>query len=176
MNLSIITYPNPILKKVSKDVKFFDKSLHNLLNNMYEIMAKNNGIGLAAIQVGIDLNILLVNLPNEEEEEQTKDNLLEIINPVISESSGSVVYQEGCLSIPAFYEDIERFEKIKLDFFNRNGEKQSIEADGLLSIAIQHEIDHLKGKLFIDTFSFIQRKKFDKEWKKNLKAKKKKIA
>jgi peptide deformylase len=95
-----------------------------------------------------------------------------MINPVVVESSGETTYQEGCLSVPSFYEDVNRFEKVSVNYQDRDGNTKSIEADGLLSIAIQHEIDHLGGILFIDKLSYSRRKKFEKEYKKMLKEKK----
>jgi len=169
---TVITYPNSILKKISKDVKIFDNKLHILLDNMYETMIANKGIGLAAIQIGVDQNVLIINLVDENEE-QKKDDLLELINPKITHKDGSVTYQEGCLSVPGFYEDVERAEHVIVEYQDRFGNAQTLDTNGLLSIAIQHEMDHLRGKLFVDTFSFIRRKKFDKEYKKEQKNKRK---
>jgi len=171
----IITYPNPLLKKISKEVVEFDKNLHDFLDDMYDTMVAGNGIGLAAIQVGVDKRILIINLLDEgnegDEEVQSKENLLEIINPKVLETSGSVTYQEGCLSVPKFYEDVQRYEKITIQYQDRDGNIIKKECDTLLSIAFQHELDHLDGKLFIDKLSYGKRKKFEKEWKKQLKNK-----
>jgi peptide deformylase len=172
MILEILTYPNSVLKKVSQDVVDFDQTLSKLLDDMYETMVESNGIGLAAIQVGVDKNVLIINLPDEEGV-QEKINLLELINPVITHREGEVIYQEGCLSVPGYYEDVTRAQQVTVAYKNRAGQDQILEADQLLAIAVQHEMDHLKGKLFIDTFSFTKRKKFDKEWKKEQKKKKK---
>jgi len=171
MKLTIVEYPNRKLKEKSVEVTKFDDKLFDLLDSMYKIMMESNGIGLAAIQVAHAKQVLILNIPNENDE-QVDDNLLEIINPVILEKSGETTYQEGCLSVPKFYEDIKRFEKIKLKYQNRNGEEKTLEADGLLSIAIQHEIDHLNGILFIDKLSYSRRKKFEKEYKRMLKERK----
>jgi len=176
MMLPIVTYPDKRLKAVSKEVIDFDADLHTLLDDMYETMINTNGIGLAAIQVNKPINVLIINLPDDDEEgTQDRANLLEIINPIITHSEGTTVYQEGCLSVPKFYEDVERFETIGITYQDRYGKACSLEADGLLSIAIQHEIDHLLGKLFIEKLSYGRRKKFEKEYKrmqKELKAKK----
>lgn len=171
MLLQVVTYPDKRLKTKSTEVEEFNNELHSLLDNMYETMLENNGVGLAAIQVGISKKILLINVPDEDGT-QDRDNLYEIINPVIEETSGITQHQEGCLSVPEFYEDIERFENITLSYQNRYGEKLKIEATEILSIAIQHEIDHLNGKLFIDKLPYGKRKKFEKEYKKLLKQKK----
>ncbi len=173
MQLSIVEYPDKRLREKSKEVKSFDKKLHNLLDAMHPFMIETNGIGLAAIQVNYPIRALILNLPNEEGE-QPPENLLEIINPVITDKSGETSYQEGCLSVPKFYEDVTRYEKIKLNYQDRHGNTKSLEADDLLAIAIQHEMDHLEGILFIDHLSYSRRKKFEKEYKRMLKERKQK--
>jgi peptide deformylase len=132
---------------------------------MYDTMIKYNGIGLAAIQVNIAKQILIINIPDEDEK-QTKNNLKEIINPIILESSGSMVYEEGCLSLPEFTEDVKRYSYVKIKYQDRIGNIIQYEAHDLEAVAIQHEIDHLNGHLFIEKISYLKRKKFDKEWKK----------
>ena len=174
MILDIVEYPDKRLRLKSQDIKNFDENLHALLDNMYETMIDQSGIGLAAIQVAKPLKALIINLPNEEEK-QSKEDLLEIINPVIIEKEGEVFYQEGCLSIPNFYEDIQRYKSIKINYQDRFGNTNTLEADNLLSIAIQHEMDHLDGKLFIDKLSYARRKKFEKEYKKFLRERKQKL-
>ena len=165
MNLKIVEYPDTRLRKISKNVEIFDEKLHKLLAAMYPIMMETNGIGLAAIQVAHSIKAIIVNIPDEDGE-QHHENLLEIINPVITYKDGETVYQEGCLSVPKFYEDIKRYEFININYQDRDGNTKTLEADGLLSIAIQHEIDHLNGILFIDKLSYARRKKFEKEYKK----------
>lgn len=171
MKLTIVEYPDKRLKEKSKLIERFDKELHELLDSMYEAMIKSNGIGLAAIQVGHAKQALLLNIPDEEDK-QPIDALIEMINPVITQKSGETVYQEGCLSVPSFYEDINRYENIIVNYQDRDGNTKTIEADGLLSIAVQHEIDHLNGILFIDKLSYSRRKKFEKEYKRVQKEKK----
>jgi peptide deformylase len=170
----IITYPDKRLFLRSKEVEEFDSKLHTLLDDMYETMISKNGIGLAAIQVATPLRALIINLPDEDEV-QHKDNLLELINPVIVEKRGSQVFTEGCLSIPEYYDDVERAEWIKVEYQDRFGNKKMIESDGLLAVAIQHEIDHLDGHLFIEKLPYLKRKKFEKEFKKKLKSAKVKV-
>ncbi len=165
MQLQIVEYPDKRLRQKSKEVKEFDENLHKLLDAMNPIMINTNGIGLAAIQVAHPIRALILNIPDEDGE-QPPENLLEIINPVIIEAEGETVYQEGCLSVPQFYEDIKRHEKVKINYQDRDGNTKSLEADGLLAIAIQHEMDHLEGILFIDKLSYARRKKFEKEYKK----------
>ena len=171
MRLEIVEYPDKKLKEKSVIIEKFDKKLHALLDAMYPIMMNSNGIGLAAIQVAHAVQALILNIPDSEDA-QPKENLLEIINPVISNKSGTTTYQEGCLSVPTFYEDIQRYESITINYQDREGNTKTLDADGLLSIAIQHEIDHLNGVLFIDKLAYSRRKKFEKEYKKMLKEKK----
>lgn len=166
----VITYPNKLLRTKSKDVEQFDLELHTLLDDMYETMLAQAGVGLAAIQIAIPLNVLIINLPNEHDV-QDKDELIEAINPVITHKDGEQIFTEGCLSVPGFSEDVKRAEHIVVEYFNRNGEKQKMEAEGFLAVAWQHEMEHLEGHLFIENLSIIKRKKFEKEWKKKLKDK-----
>ena len=167
----IVTYPDKRLKLASKDIENFDEHLHLLLDDMYETMVAKNGIGLAAIQVGVPLNALLILLPDENDE-QKKEDLIEVINPKILNKKGSIVYQEGCLSVPEYYDEVERAEWIEVEYYDRHGNKIVKECDGLLAVAFQHEMDHLKGHLFIEKLSYLKRKKFEKEWKKRKRAKK----
>ncbi|NWF66628.1 MAG: peptide deformylase [Campylobacterales bacterium] len=161
----ILTYPNRKLHQKSTDVKIFDSTLHELLDDMYETMIAKNGVGLAAIQIGVPLNILIIN-PIDNDGNQKKEDLLEVINPTILEKSGEIVYNEGCLSVPKFYEDVIRASYLKVEFLNRYGETCEIIAEDFLAVAFQHEIDHLNGKLFIERLTMLKRKKFEKEQKK----------
>ncbi len=165
----IVVYPDKRLRKVSRDVENFDADFHKLLDDMYETMIAKEGIGLAAIQVGIEKNALIINL-SDEEGIQHKEDLLEVVNPKITHFEGSEVYQEGCLSVPGYYDDVQRAQKITVEYFDRFGTLVKKELEGLLAIAMQHEMDHLKGHLFIEKLSYLKRKKFEKEWKKKLKA------
>ncbi len=167
----IVIYPDKRLKLISKEVTLFDHELHTLLDDMYETMVAKNGVGLAAIQIGVAQRALIINLPNEENEDaiQLKENTLEIVNPVFVKKEGLCKHQEGCLSVPGVYEDIERAEHIVIEYQNRYGEKCTINNNEFLAIAIQHEIDHLDGKVFIEKLSILKRKKFEKEWKKRRK-------
>lgn len=165
----IITYPDKRLFTKSQEVLEFDKELHALLDDMYETMIARNGIGLAAIQVAISKRALVINLLNDDEV-QDKADLLEVINPQIIEKSGETTFSEGCLSVPGYYEEVQRYEQIKVKFQDRFGNKITQEMDGLLAIALQHEMDHLDGHLFIEKLSYTKRKKFEKEFKKRLKA------
>ncbi len=164
----VLIYPDRRLRKISKDVEKFDSELHILLEDMKETMYANEGIGLAAIQIGVPKNVLIINLADEDSE-QLDENLVEIINPVILNAEGSITYQEGCLSVPSVYEDVTRKENIRVRYFDRNGNMIEKDLDGLMAIAFQHELDHLQGHLFIEKLSYLKRKKFEKEWKKKLK-------
>ncbi len=160
------------MKLISKEVEVFNGALHDLLDDMYETMCAKNGVGLAAIQVGATQRVLIINVPLEDkdgEHDQPKENTLEMINPVIVEKDGTEKFQEGCLSIPGVYEDVERAKYVKVEYFDRDGNKQVIEDDGFLAVAMQHEIDHLDGRVFIEKLSYVKRKKFEKEWKRRLK-------
>lgn len=159
--LEVITYPNAMLRQISKPVESFDAELHTLLDEMYEVMLAKNGVGISAIQVAKPLRALLICIPDEEGN-QHKEDLLEIINPEIVEKEGEVVFSEGCLSVPEFYEDVKRANTIKVVYQNRLGERQEIVAQDYLAVAFQHEIDHLNGVLFIDKLSILKRKKFEK--------------
>ena len=172
MILDVLTYPNKKLYQRSMEVVKFDAALEKLLDDMYETMIAENGIGLAAIQVGKPVRALIINLANEEKI-QDKNDLIEIINPQILKKEGEVVYQEGCLSVPGFYEDVTRAEFITVQFQDRAGNTQQMDASELLAVCIQHEMDHLDGHLFIERIGYNKRKKFDKEFKKSLKEKSK---
>ena len=171
MNLKIVEYPDKTLRQKSQSIEKFNNELHELLDSMYPIMVNTNGIGLAAIQVAHPKQVLILNIPDEDGE-QPKENLIEMINPVVTHKEGETTYQEGCLSVPSFYEDIVRYETITVNYQDRDGNTKTIEADGLLSIAIQHEFDHLQGILFIDKLSSSRRRKFEKEYKRAQKDKK----
>ncbi len=172
MIYDIVIYPDKRLKLISEEITAFDDELHTLLDDMYETMIAKNGVGLAAIQIAVAKRVLIINVPiksdeENEEDRQPKENTLEVINPIITYRSEEMVKsQEGCLSVPKFYEDIERHEMVTIEYQDRYGEKFTIEDDEFLAIALQHEIDHLNGKVFIEKLSFIKRRKFEKEWKK----------
>ena len=132
---------------------------------MCDTMLAENGVGFAAIQMGVDLNALVIIIPREDDI-QYREDLYEIINPKITAKSGSEVYREGCLSIPEYYDEVERAAEVEITYQDRNGSEQRLKADGLLAIAVQHEMDHLKGHLFVERLPMLKRKKFEKEWKK----------
>ncbi len=166
----IVIYPDKRLKQVSSEVTEFNEELHQLLEDMYDTMVNKKGVGLAAIQIGVPKRVLIINLPEEDSNDEIqKEDTLEIINPIFIEKNGSCKNQEGCLSIPGFYEDIERAKHVIVEYQDRHGKKHIIDTDEFLAIALQHEHDHLEGKVFIEKLSILKRKKFEKEWKKKFK-------
>ena len=167
----VLTYPNPILRKKSVDVTEFDEGLHTLLDDMYDTMIDKSGVGLAAVQIGVLKNVLIINIPDENDV-QNKDDVIEAINPVIVHKEGDIVFKEGCLSVPGFHEEVTRYNKVIVEYFDRNGDKKSMEAEEFLAVAWQHEIEHLLGHVFIEKLSYLKRKKFEKEYKKLQKKKK----
>jgi len=178
MTKEILVYPNPILRKKSKDVVKFDNELHTLLDDMNDTLIESGGVGLAAVQIGVLQNVLLLNLPVIDPDDETKDiileeNLIEAINPTIIYKEGEQTNQEGCLSVPGYYDDIKRAFKVTVTYFNRDGEEISIDVDDFEAVAWQHEMEHLSGHVFIENLSFLKRKKFEKDWKRKLKDEKK---
>jgi peptide deformylase len=172
----ILTYPNSILRKKSADVLVFDEKIHALLEDMKETMNDKGGVGLAAVQIGELLNVLIINIPVEDKSDlsgetdiQLEENLIEAINPKITFKDGEQTYNEGCLSIPNYYDEITRSLDITVEYKNRFGELQILDASGFLAVAWQHEIEHLEGHVFIENLSFLKRKKFEKDWKRKIK-------
>ena len=175
MVLDIIRYPDKRLMQKSQALINFDDKLHQLLDDMLETMLKNNGVGLAAIQVGIPKRIFIASMIPEDEEvdnEAIKKYLIEFINPKILNIEGYISYEEGCLSIPDFFAKIKRANKILIQFQDRFGKEYKKEFHNVSAVACQHEYDHLEGKVFIERLSYLQRKKFEKNWLKNKKNKK----
>ncbi|MDA9554115.1 peptide deformylase [Emcibacteraceae bacterium] len=152
--LPIVTVPDPLLKKVSEPVEKVDDKVRAFLDDMLETMYAAPGIGLAAVQVGKLWRILVIDIASDDEE----PNPMYFINPVITWTSEEFnTYNEGCLSIPEQYADVERPAECKVDFIDYNGDEKEIHADGLLATCIQHEMDHLNGVVFIDYLSKIKR-------------------
>jgi peptide deformylase len=171
--LDIVTYPNKVLKQISKPVERFDNELHKLLDDMYETMIVKNGVGLAAIQIAVPLRALIIDI-GDEEGKQGEKTKIEVINPEFLLWEGSQKDTEGCLSVPDYFDEVERYANVKVKYFDRFGKEHIRDAEGLLSVAFQHETDHLDGHLFVERLDYIRRKKFEKEWKKLLKQKRKK--
>lgn len=164
--LDIITLPDPLLKQVSEPVEQVDDSLRKLMDDMLQTMYEAPGIGLAAIQVAVPKRIIVMDTSRDEDNKRP----FFMVNPKILERSSEMsLYEEGCLSIPEVYAEVERPAKVRVEFINREGKPQELEAEGILATVIQHEVDHLDGVLFIDHLSRLKR---DMLVKKYLKAKK----
>ena len=164
----ILTVPNPILKQVSKPVEKVTDETRALMDDMLETMYAAPGIGLAAIQVGVPLNVIVMDLAKEKE----KPNPQYFVNPEILEDVEELKpYEEGCLSVPDVFDEVERPERVKLRYLNYDGEQVEEWAEGLYAVCIQHEMDHLKGVLFIDYLSRLKRNRAVKKVQKNEKLK-----
>ena len=166
----ILTAPDPRLQAVSMDVETVDAEIRTLVDDMAESMYQADGIGLAAIQIGVAKRVLVIDLDQKE----GKKNPRAFINPkILWASEEMVVFEEGCLSVPEIWDDVERPARIKAEYLDRDGNKQILEADGMLATCLQHEMDHLNGVLFIDHLSRLKR---SMAIKKLIKAKKLKAA
>ena len=156
--LKVLHFPDSRLRKVAKKVENVDQNIKNIIDQMFFTMYEEKGIGLAATQVNIHKRIIVIDVSEK------KDERICLINPAILSLSNDVdIYEEGCLSVPGFYENVSRPKDIKVSTLNYNGELIEIEASGLLSTCIQHEIDHLNGKLFVDHISSLKRNRIEKK-------------
>ena len=160
MKLEILTYPDPRLAEKSLPVEQFDNALETLCNDMLETMYEAPGIGLAAPQVNVHKQIVVMDIDYETDENDVISNRNPriFINPKIVKREGKSIYKEGCLSVPGAYEEVERAAKVWLEYQDLSGKAHSLECEGLLATAIQHELDHLDGRLFIDRLSFVKKK------------------
>ena len=150
----ILTAPDPRLKEVAKPVEKVDGDIRRLADDMLETMYAAEGIGLAATQIGVALRVVVIDVAQKED----RNEPMVIINPKIVWASDEVaLFQEGCLSVPEIWDDVERHTAIRAEYLDRDGQPQTLEADGLLADCLQHEIDHLNGKLFIDHLSRLKR-------------------
>jgi peptide deformylase len=150
--LNILRYPDPRLHKIAKPVAAFDARLAKLVEDMAETMYEAPGVGLAATQVDVHERVIIVDIT------ETKDDLIAFINPeIIWVSEDRQVYDEGCLSVPGVYDGVERPSQVKVRAFDVKGEQFELEADGLLAVCIQHEMDHLMGKVFVEYLSPLKR-------------------
>jgi len=164
----ILTVPNPILKQVSKPVDAVSDETRALMDDMLDTMYAAPGIGLAAVQIGVPLNVIVMDLAREGEEAQPRF----FVNPEILETvEETKPYQEGCLSVPDVFDDVERPERVKLTYLDYNGERVTEWAEDLYAICIQHEMDHLKGIVFIDYLSRLKRARAVKKVLKGVKLK-----
>ena len=155
--LPIYVAPHPVLKKVAEPVAAVTDAHRKLMDDMVETMYAAHGIGLAAPQVGQSVRILVLDI-KQREEEQAKGEVMHFVNPEVTwESEELNVYNEGCLSVPDQYSEVERPKRIKMKYLDYDGKPHEIEADGLLATCLQHEIDHLDGILFVDHLSTLKR-------------------
>ena len=149
----IIIWPDPRLREQAEEVKVVDDAVRKVVDDLFETMYAANGVGLAAPQVGVGRRIITIDTSPKQEGAKP----LALINPVIVRSEGETVYQEGCLSIPGESEDVTRAERVTVRALDRDGSPFEVEGTGLLAIALQHEIDHLEGTVFVDHVSTLKR-------------------
>lgn len=177
VKLEVLRYPDPRLRKKGLSVKEVTQEHRTLVKNMIETMYDENGIGLAAPQVGESVRLLVIDTrPLDENEKPTEEGLTElekqvkqplaIFNPVILAQKDLTDYEEGCLSVPGFFETVERANYVEVKGLDENGKELLIKTDGLLAICLQHEMDHLEGKLFIDRLSLLKSNKIKNKIKK----------
>ncbi len=159
--LDILHYPDKRLRKVAKPVGNVDGSIKKLVDDMFETMYTAPGIGLAATQVNVHQQVIVIDISDE------KNQPLCLINPEIIAEEGTESCDEGCLSVPDVYETVERSEKVTVKALDQNGDEYTLEAEELLAVCIQHEIDHLKGKLFVDYLSPLKFQRIKKRLLKN---------
>ncbi|WP_374353972.1 peptide deformylase [Chitinimonas sp.] len=159
--LNILHYPDERLHTVAKPVEKVDDQLRTLIADMAETMYAAPGIGLAATQVDVHLRLIVIDISED------KKGLQALINPKIVEMDGKTRYEEGCLSVPGIYEEVERAERIVVEALDQHGKPIRLEADGLLAICIQHEIDHLDGKVFVEKLSRLKLSRIVAKLKKN---------
>lgn len=152
--LPIVYWPHPTLSKPTTEVTTFDETLHQFLDDMAETMYAANGVGLAANQVNDLRRVTVIDTAGKDEPPQ----LLELINPKVVEKDGQITWQEGCLSFPELYFEVKRANQVRVEYQDRNGETQHIEGEELLAVALQHEIDHLDGVVFIDRIGKLDRR------------------
>jgi len=153
------------LRRKTECVKIIDKGVQRLIDDMVDTMYDAPGVGLAANQVGRSLSVIVVDIQREE----CEYGLIVLINPELVSARGETCFEEGCLSVPDYFASVTRHEEIVVSGLDRDGKQIQITASGLLSIALQHEMDHLEGKLFIDRISPIARDIFKRKWKKKIK-------
>jgi peptide deformylase len=163
---TIITPPDPRLRRVCAPVERVDKSVLALMDDMLETMYDAPGIGLAAIQIAVEKRVIVVDVAKRKDDAASADPLC-LANPeILWTSEERSTYEEGCLSIPEFYEDVERPARVRVGYLDRTGKHQEIEADDILATCLQHEIDHLNGVLFIDHISRLKRERVLKKFQK----------
>jgi len=160
--LHILHYPDPRLHKVAAPVREVDAGVRKLVDDMADTMYAAPGIGLAATQVDVHKQVIVIDLS------ETRDQLLVLINPEIVAADGETEHEEGCLSVPGIYEMVRRPERVTVRALDRAGQPFQLDADGLLAICVQHEIDHLRGKVFVEYLSRLKQTRIQQKLKKRL--------
>ncbi|MBE9502911.1 MAG: peptide deformylase [Proteobacteria bacterium] len=164
----ILTYPDPILKQVSEPVEEINSEVTALIQDMLATMYEAPGIGLAAPQVSELKRVIVLDLDYRAGEERKP---IVLVNPEIVSSEGEILFEEACLSVPEYSAEVKRFAKVKVKGLNEKAEEVEIEGEGLLSVALQHEIDHLDGILFVDRLGLVKRDIFKRKFRKSIKNK-----
>src|SRR5687767_3731082 len=162
--LPILHYPDPRLHKIARPVAVVDERIRKLIKDMAETMYAAPGVGLAATQLDIHERVLIIDISD------TRDELHAFVNPEIVEKSGDAETEEGCLSVPGIYDKVRRAERVKVRALNPQGEPFTLEAEGLLAVCIQHEIDHLEGKVFVEYLSRLKQQRIAAKLKKQSRA------
>lgn len=168
--LPILAYPDPRLRTIAQPVAVVDETIKTLIDDMFETMYDARGIGLAATQVDRHVQVIVMDLAKDGEDPQPQVFINPVITPLTDETKP---YQEGCLSVPEVYDEVERPARVKIEALDRDGKPFSIDADELLAVCIQHEMDHLNGKLFVDYLSTLKQSRARDKVKKVLKAREK---
>jgi peptide deformylase len=168
MRLEILTYPDPRLAKKSLLVDRVDDEIKRLIDDMIETMYDADGVGLAAPQVGVTKRIIVVdcNPRQDDDGKPLPRNPIAIVNPKVTQAEGKIVWEEGCLSVPEYTDEVERAAKVTVEGLDREGNPLKIEAEQLLAVCLQHEIDHLEGVLFVDRLSRLKQSLVKKKLKK----------
>src|SRR3990172_1398785 len=169
--LEVRKYPDPVLNTRAEPISEVTSEIKTLIEDMFETMYRNRGIGLAANQVGVAKRVIVLDIPEEDEEgdqryEGRERKPIALINPEIVEERGSIKYEEGCLSVPGINAGVQRFASVRLKALDGDGRPVEISAEGLLAIALQHEIDHIDGILFIERLSWLKRDYIKRKLKK----------
>ncbi|MFC3122007.1 peptide deformylase [Agaribacter flavus] len=158
--LEVLTFPDERLRTVAAPVTSVDDTIKQLVEDMFDTMKEEKGVGLAATQVNVHKRVVVMDVSEEQNEPRV------FINPEIVEKEGSKISEEGCLSVPGNYAKVDRAEKVKVRALDKNGEEFEVEAEGLFAVCIQHELDHLEGKLFVDYLSPLKRQRIRKKLEK----------
>ena len=149
---TVLTWPDPRLRNIAEPVDVVDESIQALVRDLFETMYAENGVGLAATQVGVPVRVVVMDCGGDEPAP------IALVNAEIVEREGSILWREGCLSVPGVTAEVERSERIVVNYLDEHGESQVLNADGLLAVCVQHELDHLDGQLYIDRLAELERK------------------